>query len=120
MRVPAWMRLPLAALGMDSRGVELAYEARVYDDWIFSLPTRPARGMTAAADILGRLFEANLLNVDLPTGPVLEGETILVRGLPMRVKHVQDRRLVLELPLGRRFRRPEDWRAAREEIGKEK
>jgi len=110
MKVPDWMKLPLAALGMKTEAVELAHEAPVYEDWNHSLPTRPARGMTAAVEHLEKLFAANLLNLELQDGPVVEGETMLVRGMLMRVKYVQDRRLILELPPGRRFRRPEDGR----------
>ena len=110
MKVPDWMKMPLAALGIPPESVEAAYNARTYDDWCCSLP-RPWQSRAAhAADTLMTLFAANLLNLELQDGPVDEGETMLVRGMPMKVLYVQDRRLVLELPPGRRFRRREDGR----------
>lgn len=34
----------------------------------------------------------------------------------MMVKMIQERRLILEFPLGRKFRRKWDWRKATEEV----
>ena len=110
MKIPDWMRLPLAALGMDPGAVEGAHKAAVYQDWNHSLPVRSQGGMVHAAEILEKLFAANLLNLDMPEGPFQEGDVLLVRGLSMRVKYIQDKRLILELPPGRKFRRPEDGR----------
>jgi hypothetical protein len=115
------MKLPLAVLGMTPREVEHAHEAKVYQDWCHSLPMRPQRGMVHAAEVLEKLFNANLLAVNLPEGPLEEDETILVRGIGVRVKRIQDRRLVLELiDPARRFRRKWDWRATSqpEEVAK--
>ena len=110
MKVPDWMKMPLAALGMEVEWVERAHETRIYEDWNHSVPIRFQRGATHAVVILEKLFAANLLNLELQEGPVDEGETMLVRGMPMRVQYIQDRRLMLELPPGRRFRRREDGR----------
>jgi len=112
MSIPDWMRLPLAALQMPPELVEKALDVRVYEDWNHSLPKRSAQGIAHATEIVARLFAANLLNVEIPEGPIEEGEIILVRGLPMKVKYVQDKRLILELPPGRKFRRKEDYRPA--------
>ena len=102
MKVPDWMKMPLAALGLKVQEVEEYLdkppEENVYD------PLRET------VKILEKLFAANLLNLELQDGPVYEGETMLMRGMPMRVKYVQERRLVLELPPGRRFKRREDGR----------
>jgi hypothetical protein len=108
MIIHDYMRLPFAVLGLKPDDVTVAHETRVYEDWNHSLPMRSAQGIVHAVEILDKLFAANLLNVDLPQGPVDEGEVILVRGVPMKVKYVQDRRLVLELPPGRKFRRRGD------------
>ena len=110
MKVPDWMKLPLAALGMEPGAVESAHKAAVYQDWNHSLPVRSQSGMVHAVMILEKLFAANLLNLDLPEGAFREGDILLARGLPMRVKYVQEKRLVLELPIGRRFKKPEDGR----------
>ena len=110
MKVPDWMKMPLAALGMEHPAVEAAHETRIYEDWNHSIPIAPQRGMIHAVEVLEKLFAANLLNLDLQEGPVDEGETMLVRGMLMRVQYVQERRLVLELPPGRRFKRREDGR----------
>jgi hypothetical protein len=104
------MRLPLAALNLDVAATEAAHRARVYLDWNHSLPIRSQSGAAHACEVLERLFAANLLNIDIPEGPSREGDTLLLRGLPLRVKYVQDKRLVLELPPGRKFRHPEDER----------
>ena len=110
MKVPDRMKMPLAALGVDPISAELIDEPNFYEDWNHSLPLPWQRGRKHAVEILEKLFAANLLNLELQDGPVDEGETMLVRGMLMRVQYVQDRRLMLELPPGRRFKRREDGR----------
>jgi len=109
MKVPDWMRMPLAALGLNAQEVE-EYLDQPLDE--YASERNPLNGDIAreAVKTLEKLFSANLLNLELQEGPVDEGETMLVRGMLMRVQYVQERRLVLELPPGRRFKRREDGR----------
>jgi hypothetical protein len=106
MKVPDWMKLPLVALGLSVKEIEEYTPDNTGFTGSMAAPDRVGETI----GILETLFAANLLNVDLPEGPVREGEAILVRGMLMRVERVQDRRLVLELPAGVKFRRPEDGR----------
>ncbi len=106
MKVPDWMKLPLMALGLDPKEVEEYTPDPT--DFAGAMATPDPVGETI--NILEKLFAANLLSLELQYGPVVEGETMLVRGMLMRVQYIQDRRLMLELPPGRRFKRPEDGR----------
>ena len=112
MKVPDWMLRPIEALGLTVPQVELAHEAPIYKDWNHSLPVRSQQGAVHAVEVLGKLFAANLLDVRAGGARFREGDTVLVRGVPMRVRYVQDRRLMLELPPGVKFLRPEDGRPA--------
>jgi hypothetical protein len=106
MKVPDWMKLPLVALGLSVKEIEEYTPDNTGFTGSMAAPDRVGETI----GILETLFAANLLNVDLPEGPVREGEAILVRGMLMRVERVQDKRLVLRLPSGRKFRRRYDAR----------
>lgn len=98
MKTPDWMALPLAALGLKREEIEERYDQAHYESVL-------------TMRILEKLFAANLLNVELPDALLDEGDTMMVRGILMRVSRVQERRLMLELPPGRRFRHKGEWRA---------
>jgi hypothetical protein len=101
MNMPEWMKVAVLALGRQPEEFQRQYEAVHYETVL-------------TGQMLDRLFLGNLLNVELPEGPFNEGDELFVRGVRLKVKYVQNRRLVLELPPGRRFTRRWDWRRSRE------
>lgn len=91
-RLPEWMAIPLSAIGLKLHDVEKLYNDVHYES-------------VHLVQMLEKLYLANALLLDVQDGPFQEKQELTVRGVLMRIKYVQHRRLVLELPPGRVFKK---------------
>lgn len=95
-KFPDWLKRMFLALGVTPEEAERRYNNVDYET-------------VHTVQILEKLFEKNLLLLELQDAPFEEGDELLVRGVRFKVLYVKTRRLELELPPGKRFVKPR-WR----------
>jgi hypothetical protein len=99
-----WIRNLLRQLGIRPDVVQGELDHPVYLSDLHSVPCMsPGRELV---QLLGMLHDRNLLNIDKGFDSLVEGQVLYICGIPMKLKYIQRRRLVFELPSGKRFRQP--------------
>ena len=90
--LPEWMGIILPSMGLTLTEAERRYNDVHYET-------------VHLIHLLEKLYAKNMLLLDLQEAPFEPGQELLIHGVPFKVKYVQTRRLVLELPKGKRFKR---------------
>jgi len=91
-KLPEWMGRVLPAMGLT-----LAEAERKYNDLHYET--------VHLVHLLEKLYAMNMLQLELQEAPFEEGQELLVRGVRFNILYVQNKRLVLQLPKGKRFRK---------------